>query len=811
MVRRRIVALLALTLATGVAAHAASPDRPPAVLRPIVAQYASLALRFEPLATDDGAPAFVARTARHVVAVSRDGLRLASGNESPVELRLVDRSRDATLVGLTPSTARVHRLRRGDATDVVDVPSYERIAIANVQPGVDVVFHGHGPLLEYDIVVAPGADPARFAFRIEGGARAVLAESGDLVLATAAGAFSLKRPVAYQEDRGERTPIASEFTADDEGVVRIHIGDYDRTRTLVIDPVVSYASFLGGNGNEQATAVAVDAAGNAYVAGYTSSTDFPLANPYDRSIGKKGDVEVFVSKLNTAGTALVWSTYIGAASVDRAVGIAVDASGSAYVTGTTSGLDFPVTLNAWQKGVALGGFVAKLTPSGNALVYSTYVANANPSSIAVDASGNAYVAGSATPSFATTPGALQTSTASTIGSTAFVLKLNASGSGPLFATFLGGGGSEDATSIALDEHGNAFVGGWTTSNDFPVRRAFQSEHKARKDAFVAKLASDGASLLYSTFLGGALDDAVNAIAVDRFGNAYVAGETYSSDFPAKDGFQTSKSGYRLINSSVGNAFVAKIAASGDSLVYASFAGGEVCQTGCQTVFPIEQYRADAAYGIAVDADGHAYVVGIARSYTFPLVDSASPRKQQDNEDSAFAMKVAISGGHLLWSTFLRTGYGESDSLSTRVPPGAASAVAVDAAGAAYVAGDADSASNFQPTPNAFQTTSTFGPAATVTKFANAPTMTLTTSNASVDAETPFTLMAALPGFGASATVTFTDGATSIGSAIVSAGQATLTVTLPAGIHSLGALLVLPGSNVDAPPIAQVVDVPLVCR
>jgi Beta-propeller repeat. len=468
---------------------------------------------------------------------------------------------------------------------------------------------------------------------------------------------------------------------------------------------------------------------------------FPLVNALDRSLGKKGDVDVFITKMNSAGTGVVWSTYLGgSASSDRAVGVAVDAAGSVYITGTTSGADFPTTSNAWQPASASGGFVAKLVPAGNALAYSTYVANANPSAIAVDATGSAYVTGSATSGFVTTPGALRTVTGNPAGSTGFVLKLNANGTAPIFATFLGGAGDDDATSVAVDVHGNAFVAGWTTSADFPVRNAFQATRSAGKDAFVAKLASDGAQLLYSTLLGGALDDAVNGIAVDVAGNAYVVGETYSWDFPVKSGFQMQKAGQRLVNSSVGNAFVAKLAPAGNALVYASFLGGEVCQTLCQLVFgPAPQYRADAGYGIAVDAAGHAYVTGIARSYTFPLVDSSAVRKQEDNQDSAFVAKVAVSGGTLLWSTFLRTGFGESDSKVTRLPPGAASAVAIDAAGAAYVTGDADAASNFQPTPGAFQGTSTIGPAAIVVKFAPAPAMSLATSAASTDTQTPVTL------------------------------------------------------------------------
>jgi hypothetical protein len=809
---RRIATLLALAVAAGTSAHVPHEARPES-LPAMLAQYGALPLRFERAAPDDGTNVYVARARGYAIAVSRDGIDIAAAGAAPVGMRFVDASEGARLEGVASSSTAVYRLRGSNVQNASAVTGYERIAIAGLHPGLDIVLHGNGQVLEYDVLVAPGADPSRLGLRIEGAARVDLDGSGNLTIATGAGTFSLERPHAYQSQDGARTVVESGFVVDDAGIVRIRVGSYDHARPLVIDPVVSYATYIGGNNYEQATAVAVDGAGNVYVTGYTASTDFPLLNPYDRSIGRKGDVEVFVSKLNASGAGLVWSTYVGGASADRAVGIALDAAGNVYITGTTSGADFPVSTNGWQKGIAGGGgFVAKLAPAGNALVYSTYIASANPSSVAVDSAGNAYVAGSAASTFVTTANALQRTNGSTNGSaTGFVVKLDAAGTAPLFSTFLGGSGGEDATSIALDEQGNAYVGGWTTSNDFPVRNAFQAVRRGGKEGFVAKLASDGSQLLYSTLLGGALDDAVNAIAVGPLGNAYVAGETYSSDFPVQEGFQMKKSGFRLVNSSVGNAFVAKLGPAGDALVYSSFAGGEVCETACETLFPIPQYRADAAYGIALDADGHAYVVGIARSYTFPLVDSASLRKQQDNQDSAFAMKVAISGGRLLWSTFLRTGYGEADNLWTRVPPGAASAVAVDASGAAYVAGDADSASNFQPTPGAFQTTSTYGPAAIVAKFKPAPAMTLTTSNPTVDAQTPITLTAALPGFAGSGTVTFMDGAAWIGSANVTSSQASVMVTLAAGIHMLSAIMLVSGSNADAAPLTQVVDVPLVCR
>jgi hypothetical protein len=280
----------------------------------------------------------------------------------------------------------------------------------------------------------------------------------------------------------------------------------------------------------------------------------------------------------------------------------------------------------------------------------------------------------------------------------------------------------------------------------------------------------------------------------------------------QSGFQMQKAGQRLINSSVGNAFVAKLAPAGNALVYASFLGGEVCQTLCQLVFgPLPQYPADAGYGIAVDAAGHAYVTGLARSYTFPLVDSSAVRKQEDNQDSAFVAKLAVSGGSLLWSTFVRTGFGTTDNKVTRLPPGAATGVATDPAGAAYVTGDADAASNFQPTPGAFQASSTIGAAAIVAKFAPAPAMSLTATPAISDPQTPVTLTAVLSGPPAFGSVDFMDGATRIGGGSLVANSASVTLTLPAGIHAASAIARIPGSASDTASVPLVVDVSLVCN
>jgi len=820
-----VIAALALAAATAsgqqLPSYDIANDAPPAVARNVAQQaYGRLPLIFSRVIDSaGGSERWLARTGHQGVAIDRSGFvlahRIAGGDEpaAPRAFSFVDANPRAKIEGLDPQPTRLHRIGRGAGTrDEIDQPTFHHVRVSNLYAGIDVVFYGTNGQLEYDVVVAPGADPSAFALRASG-ARPELDDNGELLLADAVGTLRLHRPIAYQRDGDKRTPVDSSFAIAANGDVRFRLGAYDPTRTLVIDPVVSYATYLGGNGFEQGTAIAVDGAGNAYVAGYTLSTDFPTVSPYDRSLGKSADVDVFVAKLNPTGTALVWSTYIGGAgSVDRAVGIAVDANGSAYLTGSTTSNNFPVSATAWQKPLPGGGaFVTKLSSAGNALAYSTYVGGVTSNAIAVDREGNAYIAGSATPLFAATASALQTRPGNT-QATGFVLKLNGTGSATLYATFLGGSGTDEATSIAVDATGAAFVGGWTASTDFPTVSPIQREPRGQKDAFVTKLDPTGSRLVYATRLGGNLDDAINAIAVDDVGAAYVAGETYSADFPVKAAFQPVKAGARLINSSTGSAFVAKLSASGSALVYSSFLGGEVCRTPCQVAFgSLPQYRADAAYGIAVDTSGHAYVTGIARSYTFPLVDSMSVRKQEDTDDSAFVVKVGVSGTSLLWSTFLRTGFNEADNKWSRFPPGAATGIAIDSTGAAYVTGDADSFSDFRPSAGAFQRTNTNGQGAVIVKLAGAPSMTLATSAPSVDAQAPLTLKATLAGQAAAGDVVFFANGASLGSAPFIGTTATLMTTLPAGIHALSASSRVAAGTVDTPVVHQVVEPPLVCN
>jgi Beta-propeller repeat len=819
-----LVAVAIAAIAGVPPAHAMSD----AARQRVAAGYDRLPLLFEEIREQAGeGRRYVARGAGYRAAISARGALVAlrapatpggrasdGGEATVVGIAFQGANVNPSIHGLDLQATRIHHLRgRADVPDDTDVATYARVEIGDLYPGIDAVFYGNAQRLEYDLVVGPGADPSRVRMHIEGITGMKLAENGDLRLDTRRGAMTLHRPVAYQEHDGERKHVDSAYAIDSADLVAIRVGSYDRSRRLIIDPVVSYSTYLGGSLSERGTAIAVDASGNAYVTGFTTSSDFPVLSAYDRSLGKRGDTDVFVAKLNPAGTGLVYATYLGGSTgIDRATGIAVDAGGSAYVTGMTSAGDFPVSANPYQPSVSGGGaFITKLAPAGNAIVYSTYLWGATVASIAVDASGNALITGNATSLFTTTASAVQRTLPPQITNTGFVLKLDAAGTTARYATFLPGSAANQANAIAVDPQGNAYVAGWTTATDFPVINGYQPLHNGQKDGFVAKIDPTGSRLVYSTFLGGSLDDVINAIAVDADGNAYVAGETYSSDFPSLNAFQPRKSGFRLVNSSLGNAFVTKLDATGSALRYSSFLGGEICSSYCQSLVELPQYPGDAAYGIAVDPEGHAFVTGVADTYTFPLVDSSAPRKQQDNQDSAFVAKVSTSGASLLFSTFVRTGYSRTDDRVTRFPPDAATGVATDANGAAYVTGFTDGTGQFVATPGAFQTANGGSQGAYVVKFAGPPaTLVLESSSPAVEAPARAALTLTVAGPPMSGNATLLSGAGVVASAPIVDNRAAFDIPLPVGIHSLSALVTAPGSFLDSAAVQQIVDNPLAC-
>jgi len=674
----RACALLPAALLLGAAART-EPALPPRV----VDSYGKLPLSFE---ANRGQTApqvkFLARGPGYTLFLTADAAVLSLARQKTnavLRMRLQGANARASVTGADALPGKSNYFIGSDPSQWrTNVPTYAAVKYAAVYPGIDLVYHGNQRLLEYDFLVAPGADPQAIGIRFQGARKLTVNRDGALVIGLGGSEVIEPAPVVYQEIGGRRQAVAGRYVLRGRGRVGFSVPEYDRSQALVIDPTLVYSTYLGGSGGDSASGIAVDASGNAYVAGNTGSSDFPTTpGAFQTTYDVGGDV--FVTKLNAAGSALVYSTYLGVSDTGWAFGnaIAVDVSGNAYVAGSTTSSNFPTTPGAFQTtsgGGPYKAYVTKLNATGSALVYSTYLGGSGDdegNGIAVDALGSAYVTGdTASFNFPTTPGAFQTAL---LGSqAAFVTKLNTAGSAPVYSTYLGGSGWAGGTAIAVDVSGNAYVTGTATSPDFPTTPgALQTAYGGASETFVTKLNAAGSALVYSTFLGGSNGNSngSSGIAVDASDNAYVTGSTYSSNFPTTPGaFQTAYGG-------AWDVFVAKLNATGSALAYSTYLGGSAF---------------DYGEGIAVDASGNAYVTG-ATPGGFPITPGAFQTGYGGGQFDAFVSKLNASGSVLLYSTYLG-GSGFDWGFG----------IAVDASGNAYVTGLAES--GFPTTPGAFQTT-----------------------------------------------------------------------------------------------------------
>ncbi len=587
-----------------------------------------------------------------------------------------------------------------------NVPLFGRVHYRGLYPGVDMLYYGNRGQLEYDFVVSPGADPGAIRLKVGGAEKVEVDARGDLVMHTSAGEVVQRRPLIYQEVGGARNEVEGGYRVEQGNVVGFRVGRYDPARPLVIDPVLVYSTYLGGAAADEIRDIATDAQGNVYVTGYTVSTNFPTANPFQPSFGGETATgnpgDAFVAKINAAGTALVYSTYIGGHGGDQAYGLAVDSEGRVFLTGRTASLNFPTTAGAfmpeWPRSNAdsasASAFVTKLSADGSSLVYSTYIGAAGTTNvpgvaeardIAIDAQGNAYVTGNtSTPNFPTKDpiqGVCNCNVARTgvgIQPDLFVTKLNAAGSALVFSTFYGGINYEEAEGIALDPSGNVYVTGQTVSNDFPTVHALQPAFAGRTDAFVLKLNAPGTSVAYSTYLGGSGDEnffrTINdsgTIVADAAGNAYVTGLTTSTDFPVKNALQPSNGG-----PGIQDTFISKFSPDGASLGFSTYLGGR---------------GHDWVSGIALDASGNIYVAGETNSDDFPVTGNAL-QSHLGGATDAFLTKLDAAGSALVYSTYF--GSVEDDKGDE------ATCLAVDALGTVYVGGVTNSV-HF-PTANPLQ-------------------------------------------------------------------------------------------------------------
>lgn len=632
----------------------------------------------------------------------------APATQSVVRMRFDGANPQAEIVGLEKLPGIVNYFIGEDSSKWrTYIPTYQKVEYQDVYPGIDLVYYGNQGQLEYDFIVAPGADPKQITLAFEGVETIDVDQQGDLVLTlqettdTVAGhaaTLRIHKPVVYQQDQsghkhllaGNYVLLAAEPSAPRSAVIATHpsetahvafqVASYDVNQPLIIDPVLSWATYLGGSDVDSGSAIAVDQAGNAYVTGDTRTpgAGFPgTAGGLIQNTFGGGEYDVFIAKLNAAGTALVYSTYLGGSGMDRGFGIAVDGEGQAYVTGYTDtpGSGFPGTAGSliqhtFGGGVGSDAFVAKLNATGTALLYATYLGGSsddNGYGIAVDGEGQAYVTGyTDTPGsgFPGTAGSLIQSAFSGGAHDAFVVKLNMDGTALVYATYLGGSGTEAGLGIAVDHIGQAYVTGVTSSpgSGFPgtAGSLIQNSSSGDWDAFVAKINVSGTALVYATYLGGSGEDQGSAIAVDQAGQAYVTGAI------ARPGFSFPATAGSLIQSTFGgassDAFVAKLNVAGTALVYATYLGGS---------------GGDWGHGITVDHAGNAYVAGHTGTpgSGFPGTAGSVIQSTSGGGSDAFVAKLNPAGTALVYSTYL--GGSEEDSSQ---------GIAVDNVGNAYVIG-----------------------------------------------------------------------------------------------------------------------------
>lgn len=536
--------------------------------------------------------------------------------------------------------------------------AFKSVRYPQIYPGVDVVFHSGSEFVKSEFQIAVGADTALIRFRYEG-ARVSLDAGGDLNIQCQGAELRERKPAVFQMEDGRRVPVDGNFRVEEDGSVGFQIGAYDKTMPLVIDPALTYSFVVNGNQDSEASAVVSDAQGNLYVAGWTSSVNFPTAGAEQPLSG--GGNDVFVFKLNSQGNALIYGTFLGGSGDDRAFGLAVDANGEAVVTGWTQSTNFPTYLA--EQAASGGGqdaFVAKLNAAGNGLVFSTYLGGNGTDAgygVAVDVFGAIHVVGDTL----STNFPVQSAAQYVSGGRqdAFFSELGATGN-LLASSYLGGNGDDHGAGVAVDGSGNTYVTGSTYSTNFPTALPFQAHSGGGQDAFVTKIGASGSALLYSTYLGGSggmptAPEEGSAIAVDAQGYAYVAGTTSSTNFP-------------VVNPLFGghsygtDAFLIKLDVTGRFLVYSTYIGGG---------------SFDYGNAVAVDGGGNAYVAGMTSSWDFPVVNPV--QASLAGAFDGFVVKINAAGTVQTFGTWIGGSFVDS-----------ANGMALDHLGNLYLAGQTSS-------------------------------------------------------------------------------------------------------------------------
>lgn len=663
----------------------------------IAGNFAQVPLHFElNQGQTDESVRFLSRSGSHALLLKQTGAELVLPNRKKtadgkpqvlepdvLKMQLANANAEPSVEGLDELPGRSNYFTGNDSAKwQKDVATYGKVKYGNVYEGVDLVYYGNQRQLEYDFLVAPHVNPDVIELNFENAKNIRVDEQGDLLLQVGKRVVRQHAPFAYQEIDGVKQEVKSsyaikktpnsELQSPNSTAVGFTLGDYDRSKPLVIDPVIVFTTYLGGSAGddlftiEAGFGITVDASGNIYIGGVTPSGDFPMATPHQATSG--GNYDAFITKFNPTGTALLYSTYFGGSDEDRIFSISLGPANEMFVCGYTFSLNFPTMtpFQATNRGQN-DGFVAKFTSSG-ALSYSSYLGGAGG-----DVCGFIKNEGADVVIFAGATGSVDFPVMNALqpfnaGQADFVVgKLNLTTNTMLFSTYYGGVAS-DAMNLAsggVDAAGNIYFGGVSNSFDYPVTsNAFQTENGGSDDVVITKLNGAGTAVIYSTFLGGNLVDAADALAVDPSGNAYVTGFTRSSNYPLKNAFQPE------LNDP--DAFVTKLNPSGSELVFSTFLGGSNLERGS---------------GIAADAGGNCYVTGRSNSGNFPTKRALRPPRGLDD---AFITRFNRDGA-LLFSTL----YGGSSNDY-------GFGIAADNSNNAYVTGRATR--NFFITPGAFQST-----------------------------------------------------------------------------------------------------------
>ena len=684
-------------------------------------KYGQLPLAFEQNAGQAGSgAAFVARGNGYALLLERAGIELALRrsaldakqsrsvenpraarhvSEGSIEMSLEGSDSAAKFVALDELPGKSNYLIGNDPKKWrTNVPTYRKVAERGVYPGVDLVYYGTQRQLEYDFVIAPGADAGRIRLNVRGAGKLRIDANGDLVIALANGEVRFNRPVAYQRSASGKQIVSSEYALSGAHSVEFRVGQYDRSRELVIDPILSYSTYLGGTNIDGANAIAVAPDGTAFIAGGTFSLDFPTAHPLQPNHGGPDDFDrdAFVAKLSADGSTLLYSTYLGGKNQDVANGIAVDSLGDAYVVGTTISPDFPVTSLSFNPSCGSdsgcgsktcspglfvsNAFVSKLNPAGSGLVYSGFLGefeNVEGQAIAVDENQIAYVTGAtefnplpqgaACGPFPITGNAAQPNFGG--GATdAFVTKITAAGSQIQYSTYLGGDDEDIGYGITADSTEDAYATGVTYSATFPQLNGEQAVYGGAGDAFLSKLNTKlvgAGSLAYSTFIGGSNLDQGNGIVVDPNGIAYITGLVGSSlpagttaSFCASSAATSIPTSPAVSCGGNGDAFVAKIDATRSG------------SASLLDMFNLGGSAADSGNGIAVDSAGNIYVTGSTVSSDFPVKSGAFQPAYGGGNADAFVTAFDNAGSTTLYSSFLggtNTDIGYGIAVNTTLP------------------------------------------------------------------------------------------------------------------------------------------------